>query len=82
MLKQGPLTGVRVIELAGLAPVPFAGMMLADPGADVVRIDSSTRYSAPAGPLDRGKSCVDVNFEGARRTPASARAGSQSRCLR
>lgn len=35
MLKQGPLTGVRVIELAGLAPVPFAGMMRADLGADV-----------------------------------------------
>lgn len=34
-----PLSGVRVIELAGLAPAPFAAMMLADHGADVIRIE-------------------------------------------
>jgi alpha-methylacyl-CoA racemase len=34
-----PLTGIRVIELAGLAPAPFAAMMLADHGAEVVRIE-------------------------------------------
>ena len=33
------LKGVKVVELAGLAPVPFAGMLLADWGADVVRVD-------------------------------------------
>jgi len=60
---MGPLHGIRVIELSGLAPVPFAGMMLADLGADVVRIDSGTRYAPPAGPLDRGKSCVEVNLK-------------------
>lgn len=58
---MGPLQGIRVIEMAGLAPVPFAGMMLADLGADVLRIDSSARYAPPAGPLDRGKSCIEVN---------------------
>lgn len=36
-----PLDGIRVIELAGLAPGPFAGMVLADFGADVVRVDKS-----------------------------------------
>jgi alpha-methylacyl-CoA racemase len=36
---MGPLDGVRVIELAGLGPGPFAAMMLADMGAEVVRID-------------------------------------------
>ncbi|MCQ9130724.1 CaiB/BaiF CoA transferase family protein [Streptomyces hilarionis] len=36
---QGPLTGVRVVELAGIGPGPFAGMLLADLGADVVRVD-------------------------------------------
>src|SRR5687768_11994170 len=36
---QGPLAGVRVVELAGIGPVPFAGMVLADLGADVVRVD-------------------------------------------
>ncbi|MFE9656853.1 CaiB/BaiF CoA transferase family protein [Micromonospora sp. NPDC006431] len=35
----GPLAGVRVIELAGIGPGPFAAMMLADLGADVVRVD-------------------------------------------
>jgi alpha-methylacyl-CoA racemase len=35
----GPLSGFRVIELAGIGPVPFAGAMLADMGADVVRVE-------------------------------------------
>ncbi|MET8076542.1 CaiB/BaiF CoA-transferase family protein [Streptomyces sp. NPDC005303] len=35
---HGPLTGVRVVELAGIGPGPFAGMLLADLGADVVRV--------------------------------------------
>ncbi len=33
------LKGLRVVELAGLAPVPYAGLVLADFGADVVRVD-------------------------------------------
>ena len=41
---RGPLTGVRVIELAGIGPGPFAAMLLADLGADVVRVDR------PGGP--------------------------------
>jgi alpha-methylacyl-CoA racemase len=36
---MGPLAGVRVIELAGMGPGPFAAMMLADMGADVIRVD-------------------------------------------
>ena len=36
---MGALDGVRVIELAGIGPGPFCGMMLADMGADIVRID-------------------------------------------
>jgi hypothetical protein len=35
----GPLAGVRIVELAAIGPVPFAGMVLADFGAEVVRID-------------------------------------------
>lgn len=37
--SRGPLTGVRVVELAGIGPGPFAAMLLADLGADVVRVD-------------------------------------------
>ncbi|MFC9955457.1 CaiB/BaiF CoA transferase family protein [Streptomyces prasinus] len=37
--RAGPLAGVRVVELAGIGPAPFAGMLLGDLGADVVRVD-------------------------------------------
>lgn len=39
---MGPLSGVRVIEMAGIGPGPFCGMLLADMGADVVRVDRLT----------------------------------------
>ncbi len=39
----GPLVGVKVVEFAGLGAAPFAGMLLADLGADVVRIDRPVR---------------------------------------
>jgi alpha-methylacyl-CoA racemase len=36
---SGPLTGLTIIELAGIGPGPFAGMLFADMGADVIRIE-------------------------------------------
>lgn len=45
--RPGPLAGVRVVELAGLGPAPFAGMLLADLGADVIRIDRPGEASLP-----------------------------------
>lgn len=44
----GPLTGHRIIEIAGIGPGPFAAMMLADMGADVIRVD---RAQAVRGPI-------------------------------
>ena len=38
-MSRPPLTGIRIVELAGIGPGPFAGMMLADHGAEVIRID-------------------------------------------
>ena len=38
LTRNGPLKGVRVIEMAGIGPAPFAAMHLADMGAEVVRI--------------------------------------------
>jgi alpha-methylacyl-CoA racemase len=38
-MRAGPLAGVRVIEIAGIGPGPFAAMLLADLGADVLRVD-------------------------------------------
>lgn len=36
---MGPLQGIRIVELSGIGPAPFCGMLLADMGADVIRID-------------------------------------------
>ncbi|MFC4109299.1 CaiB/BaiF CoA transferase family protein [Micromonospora zhanjiangensis] len=44
----GPLTGVRVVELAGIGPGPFAAMMLADMGADVIRVDRTAEVHPAA----------------------------------
>ena len=38
-LFMGPLEGIRVVEFAGIGPAPFCAMMLADMGAQVIRID-------------------------------------------
>mgnify|MGYP001046721954 CR=1 FL=1 len=47
-VRQGPLANVTVIEMAGLGPAPFAGMMLADMGARVIRVDRP-RPGGPSG---------------------------------
>lgn len=54
----GALAGVTVIELAGIGPVPFAGMMLADHGARVIRID---RPGPPAVPIERAGAYDAIN---------------------
>ncbi|MBT8446138.1 MAG: CoA transferase [Gammaproteobacteria bacterium] len=46
---MGPLNGLRIIEFAGIGPAPFAGMLLADLGADIVRIDRKQQVTAYAG---------------------------------
>ncbi|HEX5267678.1 MAG TPA: CaiB/BaiF CoA-transferase family protein, partial [Acidimicrobiales bacterium] len=66
---SGPLAGVRVIEVAGIGPGPFAGMMLADMGADVIRVDraQSVRDGDPGPPpldlLARGRRSVGVDLK-------------------
>lgn len=47
---SGPLTGLRVVELGGIGPVPHAGMVLADLGADLVRIERPTPAVIPSVP--------------------------------
>jgi alpha-methylacyl-CoA racemase len=66
----GPLAGVRVLELAGIGPGPFAGMMLADMGAEVLRIDRAAAaregVSATHGDLlGRGRRSVAVDLKSA-----------------
>lgn len=47
--RQGPLAGLLVVEIAGLGPAPFAGMMLADQGARVIRIDRPVKPGKAGG---------------------------------
>jgi alpha-methylacyl-CoA racemase len=49
---MGPLSGVRIVEFAGLGPAPFGAMMLADLGAEIIRIDRPGGYPAPDPTLD------------------------------
>ena len=62
----GPLTGVRVIELPAIGPVPFLGMLLADLGAEVVRVDkigdAGLFSGLPAGPLGRGRRSIGLDL--------------------
>ncbi len=44
----GPLSGYRIIELAGIGPGPFAAMMLADMGAEVIRVERAKAVNGPA----------------------------------
>lgn len=63
---MGPLAGIRVVEIASLAPAPFGCMILADFGAEVLRVDrlgSTSAITPPAGPLDRGRCTVAVNLK-------------------
>jgi alpha-methylacyl-CoA racemase len=60
------LDGIRVIELAGLAPGPFAGLLLADNGADVLRVDRVQPGVAPSPDvLVRNKSSITVDLKSA-----------------
>lgn len=56
--SPGPLAGVRVVELAGIGPGPFAAMLLADLGADVVRVDRPN--ASPLG-IDPGYDVTNRN---------------------
>jgi alpha-methylacyl-CoA racemase len=74
----GPLAGYRVIELAGLGPAPFGAMMLADMGAEVIRVDrpdavlprsasaaqgSRAPAEPPIEPLSRGRRSIGVDLK-------------------
>jgi alpha-methylacyl-CoA racemase len=65
--KTGPLSKVRVVEIAGLGPSPFCAMLLADLGADVIRIDRSDRVGGEGQPVDaalfRGRPSVAMDLK-------------------
>ena len=51
---SGPLDGYRIIEIAGIGPGPFCGMMLADMGAEVIRVERKPPPPAIPGTSDVG----------------------------
>jgi len=61
----GPLKGYRVLELAGIGPGPFCGMMLADMGADVLRIErgSPPAFDATRNAVHRGRRSINVDLK-------------------
>ena len=59
---MGPLEGIKIIEIAGIGPGPFCAMMLADLGAEVVRVDRADRVR----PGDPGSPPPDVLLRGRR----------------
>jgi alpha-methylacyl-CoA racemase len=66
-MMPGPLTGVRVVELAGIGPGPFCGMLLADLGAEVIQVDRPGRSPSPVprrtDVTSRGKRRVVVDLK-------------------
>src|ERR1700730_2711825 len=66
---SGPLTGLRVVELAGIGPGPFCAMVLADFGAEVVRVDRADAVtggdpaSPPAHIYNRGRRSIGVALQ-------------------
>lgn len=58
----GPLAGIRIIEMAGIGPGPFCGMMLADHGAEVIRVERPGNQ-APEPVLGRSRRSIIVNLK-------------------
>ena len=68
---MGPLDGIKIVEIAGIGPGPYGAMLLADLGADVIRIDRASGVNAfgeppaepPADILARGRRSVAVDLK-------------------
>ena len=66
---MGPLKGLTIIEIAGIGPGPFAAMLLADMGANVIRVErpGGSMFTAAHNPrldfLNRGKRCISINLK-------------------
>src|SRR5512139_1187577 len=65
-MRMGPLQGLKVIELAGIGPAPFCAMMLADMGADVIRVDRESAAPEAPPPVDcllRNRRSIALNLK-------------------
>jgi alpha-methylacyl-CoA racemase len=70
-LASGPLKGLRFIEFAGIGPAPFCGMLLADLGADVVRIDRKGSQAGGDLVMGRGKRSIAIDLKHAQGVEAT-----------
>lgn len=59
----GPLLGLKIVEMAGLGPGPFAAMMLADHGAEVIRVERAGMIGVPNDPLLRGRRSISLDLK-------------------
>ena len=59
----GPLTDMKIIEMAGLGPGPFAAMMLADHGAEVIRVERAGMIGVPNDPLLRNRRSISLDLK-------------------
>ena len=59
----GPLAGLKIIEMAGLGPGPFAAMMLADHGAEVIRVERAGMIGVPNDPLLRNRRSIALDLK-------------------
>ncbi len=63
-MGQGPLSGVKIVEFAGIGPGPFCGMLLSDLGADVVRIDRAGGGAGnPTDVTGRGRRSIGLDLK-------------------
>src|SRR3989440_6073284 len=60
---SGPLTGIRIVEFAGIGPGPFACMMLADMGAEVVTLDRVGARKNMKSVAGRGRKVVELDLK-------------------
>src|SRR5687767_13904554 len=59
----GPLSGLKIVEMAGLGPGPFAAMMLADHGAEVTRVERAGMIGVPNDPLLRSRRSISLDLK-------------------
>ncbi len=66
---MGPLQGIKIVELAGIGPGPFSGMLLSDMGADIIRVDRAQQVNPGSfdtpnlEPLYRGRRSIGVDLK-------------------
>jgi alpha-methylacyl-CoA racemase len=61
---MGPLTGFKVLEMAAIGPAPFCGMMLADLGAEIIRIDrKGSKPKHDNNPVNRGRRSLALDLK-------------------